>query len=136
MPVLHAEESSFEMIPEGTIVAAKVESIEMKTLDFGDRLNWKFEILEPQWEGYKVNGSTSLKFTIDPPSKFYEWAVQLLGRTFELGESVDTDDLIGLPCRIEIEHKPDAQDPERMWMRAGTVIAPRQNTKTAEDVFG
>lgn len=136
MPVLEASESSFEMIPEGDIVAAKVAEIEQKTLDFGERLNWKFEVTEAQWEGYKINGSTSMKFTIDPPSKFYEWAVQLLGRTFELGENIDTDDLIGLQCRIEIEHKPDADNPERMWMRVGTVIGPRGSTKTAEDVFG
>lgn len=137
MPVMTAEESSFEMIPEGTIIAAKVAEIEKKTLDFGDRLNWKFEITESgPYKEYKINGSTSLKFTIDPPSKFYEWAVQLTGRTFEVGESVDTDDLIGLPCRIEIEHQQDKQDEERYWMRVATVIGPRDSTKTAEDVFG
>lgn len=139
MPVMQAEESSFEMIPEGTIIGAKVSEIEQKTLDFGDRLNWKFEIIESgQFEGYRINGSTSMKFTIDPPSKFYEWATQILGRTFEVGEAVDTDDLIGLPCRIEIEHKADKDDPERMWMRVATVIAPRDGgtPKTAEDVFG
>lgn len=138
MPVLEASESSFEMIPEGTIIAAKVSEIEQKTLDFGDRLNWKFEITEEgPFKEYKINGSTSMKFTIDPPSKFYEWTVQLLGRSFELGEVVDTDDLIGLPCRIEIEHQPDREDPNRSWMRAATVIGPRGSApKTAEEVFG
>lgn len=138
MPVMKAEESSFEMIPEGTIIAAKVSEIEQTTLDFGDRLNWKFEVTEAgPFQEYKINGSTSLKFTVDPASKFYEWACQLLGRTFDVGEAVDTDDLIGLSCRIEIEHQPDRQDPKRSWMRAATVIAPRSGgTKTAEDVFG
>jgi hypothetical protein len=131
-----AEESSFEMIPEGEIVAAKVVSIEPKVMDFGPRLNWAFEVTESPWEGTKILGSSSQKFTIDPPSKFYEWAVQLLGRTFDVGDGIDTDDLIGLPCRIEIEYKPDAEDPERKWMRPATVIAPRGGTKTAEDVFG
>jgi hypothetical protein len=126
------------MIPEGTIIAAKVVEIEEKNLDFGDRLNWKFEITESgPFQEYKINGSTSKKFTIDPPSKFYEWATQLLGRTFDIGESVDTDDLIGLPCRIEIEHKPDKEDPNRFWMRVASVIGPRSGeTKTAEEVFG
>lgn len=137
MPRMTAEESSFEMIPEGQIVAAKVLEIEQKTLDFGDRLNWKFLVTEAQWDEYKINGSTSMKFTIDPPSKFYEWSVQLLGRTFEVGESIDTDDLLGLPCRLEIEHKPDKDDPEKFWMRVATVIGPRGSAApTSEDVFG
>jgi hypothetical protein len=129
------------MIPEGTIVAAKVISIEENNdLQFegrpSPRLNWAFEITESPWGGYKILGSSSQKFTIDPPSKFYEWAVQLLGRTFEVGDGIDTEDLIGLPCRIEIEYKPDSRDPERMWMRPATVIGPRGSSKTAEDVFG
>lgn len=136
MPVLKAEESSFEMIPEGAIVAAKVHSIEMKTLDFGDRLNWKFAVTESPWEDYKINGSTSLKFTIDPPSKFYEWSVQLLGRAFDVGDGVDTDDLIDLPCRIEIEYQPDKEDPQKNWMRVASLIGPRGSSATAESVFG
>lgn len=136
MPEFTAEESSFEMIPEGEIVSAKVASIEAETMDFGPRLKWAFEVTQAPWEGIKILGGSSQKFTIDPPSKFYEWACQLLGRTFEVGDGINTDDLIGLPCRIEIEYKPDKDDPKRMWMRPATVIAPRGQTKTAEDVFG
>lgn len=136
MPEFTAEESSFEMIPEGEIVSAKVVEIRAEVLDFGPRLNWAFEVTESPWEGTRILGSSSQKFTIDPPSKFYEWACQLLGRTFEVGEGIDTDDLIGLPCRIEIEYKDDKEDPKRKWMRPATVIAPRGQTKTAEDVFG
>ncbi len=133
-----AEESSFEMIPEGEIVAAKVVGIEGKSFDWGERLNWKFEVTEKgTWEGYKINGSTSLKFTIDPPSKFYEWSVELLGRTFDVGESVETDDLIGLACRIEIEWQEDKDDEKKHWMRASTLIRARGTSGvTSEDVFG
>lgn len=138
MVKMTAEESSFEMIPEGEIVAAKVVEIEGKTFDWGERLNWKFEVTEKgTWEGYKINGSTSRKFTIDPPSKFYEWSVELLGRTFEVGDSVETDDLTGLPCRIEIEWQPDKDDEKKHWMRASTVIRARGSSGvTSEDVFG
>lgn len=138
MVKMTAEESSFEMIPEGEIVAAKVVGIEGKSFDWGDRLNWKFEVTEKgTWEGYKINGSTSLKFTIDPPSKFYEWSVELLGRTFEVGESVETDDLIGLPCRIEIEWQEDKDDEKKHWMRAYSLIRARGSSGvTSEDVFG
>ncbi len=138
MVKMTAEESSFEMIPEGEIVAAKVVGIEGKSFDWGDRLNWKFEVTEKgNWDGYKINGSTSLKFTIDPPSKFYEWSVELLGRTFEVGESVETDDLIGLPCRIEIEWQEDKDDEKKHWMRAYSLIRARGTSGvTSEDVFG
>lgn len=136
MPVYEATESDFELVPEGEIVAAKVKEIKAETLDFGPRLNWAFEITEAPWEGVRVLDSCSQKFTIDPPSKFYEWACQLLGRTFEIGEQIDTDDLVGLSCRIEIAHKPAKDDPERKWLRVGTLMAPREQTKTAEDVFG
>ena len=138
MVKMTAEESSFEMIPEGEIVSAKVVDIERKKFDWGERLNWKFEVTEPgNWLEYKINGSTSLKFTIDPPSKFYEWSVQLLGRTFDVGDDVETEDLIGLPCRIEIDYQPDKDDEKKNWMRAGTVIGPRgASGVTSEDVFG
>ena len=136
MPQYTATESDFEMIPEGEIVAAKVKEVRAEVLEFGPRLNWAFEVTQSPWEGIRILGSSSQKFTIDPPSKFYEWACQLLGRTFEVGEGIDTDDLVGLPCRIEIEYKPDKEDPKRHWMRPGSVIAPRGHTKTAEEVFG
>ncbi len=138
MVKMTAEESSFEMIPEGEIVAAKVVDIEGKVFDWGERLNWKFEVTEKgTWEGYKINGSTSRKFTIDPPSKFYEWSVELLGRTFEVGDSVETDDLLGLPCRIEIEWQEDKEDEKKHWMRASTLIRARGSSGvTSEDVFG
>lgn len=136
MPQYTATESDFEMIPEGEIVSAKVKEIKAEVLEFGPRLNWVFEVTQAPWDGYTILGSSSQKFTIDPPSKFFVWACQLLGRTFEVGDGIDTDDLVGLPCRLEIEYKPDSKDPERKWMRPAEVFAPRGATKTAEDVFG
>ena len=142
MPKYTAEESQpFELIPEGTILAAKVKSIEEvseyggKPLKF-PKLDWKFEVTEAgPWEDYTVRGSTSQKFTLHEKAKLTNWSATLLGRMFEVGEGLDTDDLIGLPCRILIEHQQDKDDPERMWMRVGEVMPPR-NAKSAEDVFG
>ncbi len=137
MPVYEATESDFELIPEGTVVAAVVKEIEHKELSFGPRLNWKFDVTEGEYKGWTVNDGTSPKFSIDPPSKMYEWAVQLLQRTFEVGDTIDTDDLIGLPCRIEIGHKPDREDPNKFWMRVETLLPPRgAATANAEAVFG
>lgn len=135
MPVFGAEESTFEMIPEGTIVAAKVLSIVPVTLQFGPKLNWKFEVTEPgDWQGYKINGSTTQNFTLHEKCKLMQWASALLGRVFEVGDQLDTDDLIGLPCRILIEWQPDKNDDEKFWMRAGDVMGVRAHG--AEAVFG
>lgn len=137
MPVYTAEENSFELIPEGTIIAGKVKEIEFKEYETYNRLNWRVEITEGEHKGLIIFGSTSEKFNVDPPSKFYEWSCALLGRTIEVGDRVDTDDLIGLPCRFEIVYKPDKDDPNKMWMRVGDMFPPRGAAAgTAEDVFG
>ena len=142
MPVVEATESDFELIPEGTIVHARVKFIsEILTLqgprgDF-EKLDWKFEITEGEFKGITVNDGTSPKFSIDGPSKLYEWASILLGRTFDLGERIDTDDLVGLSCRIEIGHKPGKDDPEKVWLRVETLMpASGAGSGSAEDVFG
>lgn len=135
MPVIEATESEFEIIAEGEIVSAKVVEIEAKELEFGVRLNWRFLVTDGEHAGLHINDGTSPKFSIDPPSKLYEWACALLGRTFELGDKIDTDDLIGLPCRIEVGHKPDKKDPTKMWMRIDTLM-PHRGSSSAEAVFG
>lgn len=137
MPKYEAKESSFELLDEGSIVAGVVAEIEFKEFDTYNRLNWRVELTEGELKGYKIFGSTSEKFSVDPPSKFYEWACALLGRVIEVGEAIDTDDLIGLPCRVVIMHKPDADDENRMWMRIESIEPPRgAPTTTAESVFG
>lgn len=141
MATVEATESEFEMVPEGDIVKAKVKSIEGPvTIQWGDksfeRFNWKFEITEGEYKGFHINDGTSPKFSVDPPSKLYEWACMLLGRTFEVGETFDTDDLVGLPCRIEVGYKPDKEDPNKFWMRVETLMPATGSTASAEDVFG
>lgn len=142
MPVVEASESEFELIPEGTIVHAKVLEIsDVQEYDGPrgtfEKINWKFEVTEGEYKGFFILDGTSPKFSIDPPSKLYEWANALLGRTFDVGERLDTDDLLNLPCRIEVGYKPDRKDPDRMWMRVETLLpATGTGAGSAEDVFG
>lgn len=137
MAKVTATESDFEIIPEGSIVAARVKSIEEQVLEFGPRFNWKFEVTEAgPYQGYTVNANSSQKFVLHENCKLMNWAIALLQRTFEEGEGLDTDDLIGLDCRILIEHQPDRDDPEKMWMRVADVMPPRGKSMAAEDVFG
>ena len=135
MPIYEAAETDFELVPEGTIVHAVVKAIELKSWDWGDRLNWKFEITDGEYKGMLINDGTSPKLSIDPPSKLYKWATALLGRTLDVGERLDTDDLIGLRCRIVVGHKPDKNNPDTIWLRADEVF-PASGAGSAEDVFG
>lgn len=141
MPIVEATESEFELIPEGTIVAARVKEIsDVKEIEGGrrgtfEKIDWKFEVTDGEYKGMFVNDGTTPKFSVDPPSKLYEWATALLGRTFDVGERLDTDDLLGLACRIEVGHRPDANDPKRIWMRVETLM-PARGVGSAEDVFG
>jgi hypothetical protein len=44
-------------------------------------------------------------------SKAYDWTVTLLGRSLALGESVDLDPMMPLPCQVAISKKNAAQEP-------------------------
>ena len=140
MPTYETKESS--NIPEGEIVAAKVSKIEEKPEWEFPALAFQFEVTEGEWEGWNINDNASPKFTISPPSKLYQWAIVLLNRTFEVGESFNTDDLLGMPCRIEIGWKPDKEldedgNPARYWMRVETMLPPRGAVAaSAGEVFG
>ena len=137
MPKYQAKESDFELIPEGSIVAAKVLSIEEETLKFGDILKWKFEVTEAgPYLGYNVHGKTSTKFVIPENCKLMQWASALLQWTFDEGDGLATDDLLCLRCRILIEWDQDKADEDKYWMRVVDVMPPRGQSMTAENVFG
>lgn len=136
MPAYTAEERPFDLIPEGTILAARVTAIILKSFPDYNRLNWTVEITEGEHKGMSIYGSTSEKFSADPPSYFYKWACELLERTIAVGEQINTDDLIGLPCRIEIGHQADRDDPQRTWLRIADLVRPRGATVGADSVFG
>lgn len=127
MVKLKTQESSgeFELIPEGTIVPARLENVEAHSFDWnGEKINklkWHFTITEQgEWFGKTVQGSTSTAFTSHPNCKAYNWAVAIAGKQYKDGEELDTDDLLGMPSQIIIKHRDDSQG--RTWMDVRDVV--------------
>ena len=127
-----AKSSEFALIDENEIINCRLTNVENNDFVYDGedihRLRWLFTIMEDgQWKGKTLFGDTSTTFTAHPNCKAYNWAVAISGRNFENGEDFDTDDLIGLPCRIIVGHKAGKDD--RVWMRARDVLPPRGGAK-------
>jgi hypothetical protein len=109
-------------IPTETLCPAKLQSVDEVTVPFtykkGDKVGqqgsfnkwtWTFKIYEGPYAGMTVEGSSEPNVTnADTPSGFLAlarpWYETLLGRELRLGEAVDTDVLLGLPCQITVKH--------------------------------
>jgi hypothetical protein len=65
---------------------------------------WEFKITEGEYAGLRAWGDTDPRLTNHPDNKVRQWAETLRGREFEMGEGLDTDDLLGLPCTIVVDN--------------------------------
>lgn len=128
-----------ELIAQNDIVDARLANVEVRSFSFENRetgvmedvtkLRWDFVVLdEGDWKGKTIFGDTSTNFTNHPNCKAFNWVASLTGRQYEEGEDLDTDDLLGLPCRIIIGHKPDKGG--NIWMRAKEVLPARAASAT------
>jgi len=115
-------EASNYPIPEDTLVPLKLESCTYVEFPFtykkganlgksGTFRKWEWEFLIPEGEyaGLNVRGNTEPRITSnDQPSGDLAMArplvEALLGRALDLGEEVDTDDLIGLTGQGTVRH--------------------------------
>lgn len=66
--------------------------------------SWEFEFTEGEFAGLHVWGDTEDRLTNRDDNKVRQWAEALRGVPFEMGEGLDTDDLIGLPCYVVLDH--------------------------------
>ena len=126
-------ETEFFTIPAGELLEATVEEVEIREFDWNNpdkggatehivKLRWNFLITdEGEWKGKKIHGETSPTFTNHPNCKAMNWAMALTGRPYPPGEELDTDDLMGLRCRIAIINRQDKKDETKVWH---TVVAP------------
>lgn len=120
------------LIPENELVNVRVSNIEMREFTFDnekvEKLRWEFVVVDPgPWEGKNIFGDTSTNFTAHPNCKAYNWSTAITGKQFDVGEELDTDNLLGLPCRVIIMHKPDREG--RSWMRVREVLPARTGTE-------
>lgn len=108
----HEEKFRF---PKDEPLPAILTKVEEVTIPYKDRQtgqdktftkwNWEFELTEGEFSGLHVWGDTEPKLTNREDNKVRQWAEALRGLPFEMGEGLDTDDLIGLPCLVVLDHE-------------------------------
>lgn len=128
----NASGGKYDKFPAGTRVPARVAGIERDDYSFTDKqsgqqktveqIQWTFAIMQPGvWMGKDIVGKTTTNFVAHPNCKAYSWATAITQREFAEGEQVEMDNLLGLPCTVEIGHsKPDKEG--RTWMRIDNVL--------------
>lgn len=114
MPSATMEHEDPWKLPDDDFLPATLSAVTEKsfTISKGDRKGeeftkweWEFSITEGQYAGLRAWGDTEGKMTSHPANKVRPWAEALRGDVpFAIGEGINTDDLIGLPCFIQVSH--------------------------------
>lgn len=66
--------------------------------------SWEFKITDGDYANLHAYGDTDAKVTNRADDTVRQWAETLLGRELGVGEELDTDLLIGLPCVLTVRH--------------------------------
>lgn len=100
---IHITHEGYVMLPDGRYWVKVVTIVFQKAWkDYGPALEWVFEIVRGTHTGCHVNGRTNLKNSLGPTCKFGRWYFALTGVRLKLGDSPDTDSLIGKCCWAKI----------------------------------
>ena len=111
------DKKEYTILDTGTY-AATVATIEQVEGKFGNQLQWDFRLEDGSTQ--RAWCSTSLT----PKSKLFLWAKALLG---EVPDTLDTDDLLGMPCRLSILSKTKEDGME--FNKVDQVHAPKAGAK-------
>ena len=115
MPKTTMEEEALYKLPADVPMEAALVSVKERVIPFKNKKGqddsftkweWEFEILEGEYAGLHAWGDTEDRLTTREDNKVRQWAEVLLGREFELGEGLDTDDLLGLTCVLTVKNTP------------------------------
>ena len=120
MPQTTMRDEDTYPLPDETPFPARLESVEVKTIQFEkkdrktgaktgewssfDKWVWDFQITSGQYAGLHAYGETEDRLTNHPDNKVRQWAETLRDAPFEIGEGLNTDDLVGLPCIVTVRH--------------------------------
>lgn len=124
MPKSTMVEENEYPVPAGVPFAATLQAVTVRTIEFFkkdqygnktsqkdsfDKWIWEFKISDGDYAGVKLYGETEDKLTSRDDNVVRQWAETLLGGTsgqyvIEIGQGLDTDTLIGLPCTIMVRH--------------------------------
>lgn len=107
------EESEYK-IPADTPLPAMLQSVEEREVKYKKdgkdksfmKWEWVFEITEGEYAGLHAYGETESYLSTHPDNKVRQWGEVLRDAPFEVGEGIDTDLLLGLPCVITVRHDP------------------------------
>lgn len=118
------EGSDLYPLPEQTVFDAQLLSCTQETVTFTyrngpnagqpgsfDKWEWTFVITTPgEYNNIEIKGSTEPKITDANENDGFlalarVYVEALLGRPIQLGEEIDTDDLLGLPCKLTARHE-------------------------------
>ena len=122
------------LIDENEVVGVIITAIDPNEFEWEGKpvlkLRWVFSVTDQgPWQGKDVQGDTSQAFTAHPNCKAFNWAAAVLGQQPSLEQEFDTDDLLGMPCRILIGHRVDKNG--GTWMNVKEVMAPRPGSAPA-----
>lgn len=114
MPSSTMEEEEQWKLPKDVPLPAQLAAVTEREIPYVDKKTgeskvfvkweWEFDITEGEHAGLKAWGDTDPKLTNHPDNRVRQWAETLRGNPFDMGEGLETDDLLGLPCLIVVDN--------------------------------
>jgi len=127
MPVTTNREETEYALPEDTLFPGILASVSTRTINYNDKKTgeaksfdkweWVFEISEGEYSGLNGYGETESYMSTRDDNKVRQWAETLRDMPFEIGDGLDTDELVGLPCMFTVLHEEPRpkKDGSGMW---------------------
>ena len=135
------EESSWTPIPDDTVLVAEVVAIKETTKNFGEgdvpRVEFKFIVRDEagEFDGRWLWGDTPKIFNTDPRCRLRLWVQEILGQSLPDKFKLDTDQLIGLSCRVVVGLRTYQKDGETMHKNFVSDVMRLKNEGTNEEPF-
>lgn len=115
MPQSKVVHEDLYKLPKDTPFPGVLNSVVEKTIPYTDRDGkpasftkwvWEFEVTDGEYMGLRAWADTEPRITDKEGDLGRAFVETLRGKPVELGEGVDTDDYLGLPCVFTVDNKP------------------------------
>jgi hypothetical protein len=97
-------ERSFDLMPEGWY-GAKLIKIEDRDAGGFAKLAWRWEILEGEQAKRWIFGDCFARLDQSDGCTWRRWHEALIDRRVDVGEDIDTDDVIGFLAQVYVQHR-------------------------------
>jgi hypothetical protein len=113
MPSSTMQDEPEYKLPKETLFPAMLKAVSEREIKFTNKKGepdtfykweWEFEITDGEYAGLRAWGDTEDRLTNREDNKVRQWAETLRGAPFEMGEGLNTDDLLGLECVITVDN--------------------------------